>query len=59
MVKDLSINDAVIYFHDVARKLEREGDGELARDIRIIADRLNEKSSWSSLEELEKIRKAI
>lgn len=59
MVKNLAISDAVIALHDIARKLEREGDGELARDIRICADRLNEKSKWSDPESLEQIKRAI
>lgn len=55
---DINLSDAVIYFHDVARKLANEGDGELARDIRVIADRLNQKTKWTDPESLDQIRRA-
>lgn len=55
---DINLSDAVTYFHDVARKLEHGGDGELARDIRMVADRLNAKTKWTDPESLEQIRRA-
>lgn len=56
---DINLSDAVTYFHDVARKLANEGiDGELARDIRMIADRLNQKTKWTDPDSLDQIRKA-
>jgi len=55
---DINLSDAVTYFHDVARKLANEGDGELARDIRLVADRLNQKTKWTDPESLEQIRRA-
>ena len=54
----MDLADAVIYFHDVARKLEHGGDGELARDIKMVAERLNTKTKWTDPESLEQIRRA-
>ena len=55
----MTIGDAVVQLHEIARKLAHEGDGELAHDLRVIADRLNEKHKWSEPESMAQIRKAI
>ena len=43
--------------YDIARKVEK-ADGELARDIKICADRLNAKTTFLDDDDLEEIRRA-
>jgi hypothetical protein len=39
----MTLDDAVMEMHDIARLVEKEiGTGNLSRDIREVADRLNE-----------------
>ena len=54
----MDIQDAVITLHDIARKVSK-ADGQLALDIRLCADRLNEKKTWLDDDDMEDIRKAI
>jgi hypothetical protein len=42
-MSDVDLKSAVIQLHDVARLVETEiGQGELSRDIRLVADRLEQ-----------------
>ena len=39
----MTLDDAVMKMHDIARLVEKEiGEGKLSQDIREVADRLNE-----------------
>ena len=53
----MDIQEAVITLHDIARKVA-DSDGELARDIRSCADRLNQKKNWLDDDDLDDIRRA-
>jgi len=53
----MDIQEAVITLHDIARKVSK-ADGQLALDIRLCADRLNEKKTWLDEDDMADIRKA-
>ena len=53
----MDIQQAVITLHDIARKVSKS-DGQLALDIRLCADRLNEKKTWLDEDDMADIRKA-
>lgn len=54
----MNIQEAVIALHDIARKVQ-VADGQLALDIRLCADRLNEKKTWLDGDDMDEIRRAI
>ena len=53
----MDIQEAVITLHDIARQVAG-ADGALARDIRLCADRLNQKKNWLDNDDLDDIRRA-
>ena len=53
----MDIQEAVIVLHDIARKVSKS-DGKLALDIRLCADRLNQKKTWLDEDDLDEIRRA-
>ena len=53
----MDIQEAVITLHDIARKVA-ESDQDLAKDIRLCADRLNQKKDWLDDDDLDDIRRA-
>ena len=53
----MDIQEAVITLHDIARQVAG-ADGALARDIRLCADRLNQKKNWLDDDDLDDIRRA-
>jgi len=54
----MDIQEAVITLHDIARKVA-SADGQLALDIRLCADRLNQKSTWLDEDDMDEIKRSI